>query len=126
VSAPPRGTMDPRVQVAVGNLLRTGVLLAVAVVLLGGVLYLLRHGLAVPSYHVFHVEPRVLRHPAGLVRDALAGRGRSIVQLGLILLVATPVARVAMTAVAFALERDRIYVVVALFVLALLLLSLIG
>lgn len=126
MSAPPRGTLDPRVQSAVGNLLRAGVLLAVAVVLFGGVLYLLRHGLAVPTYHTFHAEPQVLWHPAGLIRDALAGRGRSIVQLGLIVLVATPVARVAMTAVAFVLERDRTYVVVALFVLALLLLSLIA
>jgi uncharacterized membrane protein len=118
--------MDPRIQAAVGNLLRVGVLLAVAVVLFGGVLYLLRFGLAVPSYRSFLGAPQELRHPAGVVRDALSGRARSIIQFGLILLVATPVARVAMTAVAFALERDRTYVVIALIVLALLLLSLFG
>jgi uncharacterized membrane protein len=126
MGAPLRGTVDPRVQTAVGNLLRTGVLLAVVVVLVGGVLYLLRHGQAVPSYHVFHGEPEALRHPAGVFHEALADRGRGIVQLGLLLLIATPVARVAMTAVAFALERDRTYVVIALIVLALLLASLIG
>jgi uncharacterized membrane protein len=118
--------MDPRIQAAVGNLLRAGVLLAVAVVLFGGVLYLLRYGLAAPSYHSFLGAPQELRHPVGVVRDALAGRAPSIIQLGLILLVATPVARVAMTVVAFALERDRTYVAIALIVLALLLLSLFG
>jgi uncharacterized membrane protein len=118
--------VDPRIQTAVGNLLRAGVLLAVAVVLLGGVLYLLQYGLAVPSYHTFLGAPPELRHPVGIVRDALAGHERSIIQLGLILLVATPVARVAMTAVVFALERDRTYVALALVVLALLLFSLFG
>jgi len=118
--------MDPRIQAAVGNLLRAGVLLAVAVVLIGGVIYLLGHGLAVPDYHTFHGEPRDLRHLTSIIGDAFADRGRGVIQLGLILLVATPVARVAMTAVAFAIERDRTYVAVALVVLALLLFSLMG
>jgi uncharacterized membrane protein len=126
MAVPVRNRLDPRVQQAVGNLLRAGVLLAAAVVLFGGILYLYRHGQALPSYHIFRGEPSDLRHPAGMLRDALADRGRGIVQLGLLLLVATPVARVALTAVAFALERDRTYVVVALIVLGLLLASLIG
>ena len=45
-------------------------------------------------------------------------------QFGLLLLIATPVARVAMAVVGFALERDRLYVVVSLIVLTVLLLSL--
>jgi len=126
MTAPQRGTVDPRVQAAVGNLLRAGVLLAVAIVLVGGVLYLLHHGQAVPDFRTFHGEPRDLRHLGAIVRDGFHGGGRGIVQLGLLVLVATPVARVAMTAVAFALERDRTYVLVALLVLGLLLFSLMG
>ena len=123
---PWRDVKDADVQQAVGNLLRIGVALAAAVVLAGGAIYLWRHGGAVPDYRVFRGEPPDLRGLAGIVRDTLSGGGRGLIQLGLLLLVATPVARVAFTAVAFALERDRTYVLVALLVLALLLKSLAG
>jgi uncharacterized membrane protein len=53
-------------------------------------------------------------------------RGRSIIQFGLLLLIATPVARVLISAVAFALQRDRTYVLITLAVLGVLLLSLWG
>jgi len=117
---------DAQVQRAVGNLLRGGVLLAAAVVLIGGVLYLARHGLERPDYHVFHGEPLDLRGLKGTLADVVALRGRGVMQLGLLLLIATPVARVALTAVAFFFERDRTYVLVALLVLALLCKSLVG
>ena len=117
---------DPRLQRLVGNLLRYGVLLAAAVVLTGGVAYLARHGAAIPDYRVFRGQPDNLRSLTGIVRSAFALDERGVVQLGLLLLVATPIARVAIAGVAFALERDRTYVLVALLVLALLLKSLVG
>jgi uncharacterized membrane protein len=49
-----------------------------------------------------------------------------LIQLGLLLLIATPVARVAFSVAAFAMQRDRLYVVVALIVLAVLMYSLTG
>ena len=52
--------------------------------------------------------------------------GRAIIQLGLLLLIATPVARVLFSAIAFAIERDYMYVVITLIVLAILLYSLFG
>ena len=124
--APWRNVKDADVQRAVGNLLRGGVLLAAAVVLVGGVVFLWRHGTALPDYRTFRGEPLDLRELGGIVRDAFSGTGRGLIQLGLLLLVATPVARVAFTAVAFAFERDRTYVLVALLVLSLLLKSLAG
>ena len=117
---------DPRLQQVVGNLLRFGVLLAAAVVLAGGVAYLARHGAAIPDYRVFRGQPANLRSLGGIVRSALALDERGVVQFGLLLLVATPIARVAIAAVAFMFERDRTYVLVALLVLALLLKSLLG
>ncbi len=117
---------DPRLQHIVGTLLRSGVLLAAAVVLVGGILYLARHGGAVPDYHVFRGQPAGLRTLAGIVRGAFTLDERGIVQLGLVLLIATPIARVAAAAVAFAFERDRAYVLVSLLVLSLLLYSLLG
>ena len=110
----------------VGNLLRFGVLLAAAVVLAGGIAYLARHGAAIPDYRVFRGQPANLRSLGGIVRSALALDERGVVQLGLVLLIATPIARVAIAGVAFVFERDRTYVLVALLVLALLLRSLLG
>jgi len=117
---------DQYVEELIGNLLRVGVTLAAAVVLFGGSIYLVRHGLAAPRYHVFVGEPADLRNVSGIVRDALSLRGRGLIQLGLLLLIATPVARVAFSVAAFAMQRDRLYVVVALVVLAVLMYSLTG
>jgi len=120
------GWTDQRVEVIIGNLLRAGVLLAAAVVLVGAAVYLVRHGSAAPHYAVFRGEPTDLRTPSGVIADAVALRGRGIIQLGLLLLLATPVARVAFSVFAFAMERDRLYVVVTLIVLAVLVFSLAG
>jgi uncharacterized membrane protein len=115
---------EERFEQLLGNLLRTGVLLAAAVVLLGGVLYLVQHGGARPDHGVFHGEPADLRHPSGIIARALRLDGRGIVMVGLLMLVATPVARVAMSVVGFLRERDFLYVVLTLIVLAVLLFSL--
>jgi len=117
---------DEKVESMMGNLLRAGVVLAAAVVLVGGLVYLLRHGAAQPGYHVFRGEPADLRNIRGIVAEASTLRGRGIIQLGLLLLIATPVARVAFSVYAFARQGDRIYVVVTLIVLTLLLYGLTG
>jgi uncharacterized membrane protein len=56
----------------------------------------------------------------------LHGDGRAIIQCGLLLLIATPVARVLFSIVAFALEKDRLYVVLTLIVFCILIYSLFG
>ena len=117
---------DQYVEELIGNLLRVGVTLAAAVVLFGGSVYLARHGRAAPQYRVFMGEPTDLRTVSGIVEDALSFRGRGLIQLGLLLLIATPIARVAFSVVAFAVRRDRLYVVVTLIVLAVLMYSLTG
>jgi uncharacterized membrane protein len=110
----------------IGNLLRFGVVLSALIVLFGAVIYLVRHGHSPTEYRVFRGEPTDLRSVRGILRDALALRGRGIIQLGLLFLIATPVARVAFSIFGFAEERDRMYVVVASIVLLVLLYSLIG
>jgi uncharacterized membrane protein len=117
---------DQYVEELIGRLLQTGVMLASAVVLAGGIIYLVRHGSAAPQYRVFAGEPADMRTPSGILRSALALQGRGVIQLGLVLLILTPVARVAFSAVAFSIQRDRMYVVVTLLVLAILLCSLIS
>ncbi len=115
---------DARLERLLGNVLRIGVLAAAAVVLTGGAVFLARHGGEPPDYHVFHGEPSDLRSVGGIVGDVFDVRGRGLIQFGLLLLIATPVARVVLSAVIFAAERDRRYVVFTLIVLAVLIYSL--
>jgi len=105
---------DFRLEQIVGNLLRAGVVLAAAVVLAGGVWYLAAEGGSVEDYHAFHGGYRAMPWTQGL-SPALA-----TIQIGLLLLIATPVARVVFSMVAFGLERDRVYVGITVVVLAIL------
>src|SRR4029077_11650592 len=117
---------DREVEDLIGNLLRAGVLLAALIVFIGAVVYLARHGSEPADYRVFHGEPSDFRTIQGVWRGTLAFQGRGIIQLGLLVLIATPVARVALSIVGFAAERDRMYVGFALMVLVILLYSLFG
>ena len=117
---------DQTVEAWIGNLLRAGVTLSAAVVLFGACVYLVRHGHELPHYRVFVGTPKELRTVSGIWRNVLAFKGQGLIQLGLLILIATPVARVAFSVVAFAIERDRLYVVVTLLVLAVLTYSLMG
>jgi len=102
------------------------VLLAAAVVMMGGIIFLVRHGREVPHYSKFVGVPRELRTVSGTCRGAVALHGRYIIQLGLLILIATPVARVAFSVVAFTVQHDRLYIATTLFVLAVLVFSLAG
>ena len=117
---------EHQVEQVVANLLRFGVLLATAVVLLGGLLYLIRHAPEAINYQFFRGEPPDFRSPKEVVTAVLSGRRRGIIQLGLLLLIATPVARVALSLLVFAQQRDFTYVVVTIMVLAGLIYSLLG
>ncbi|MGA2193398.1 MAG: DUF1634 domain-containing protein [Nitrospirota bacterium] len=110
----------------IGGVLRAGVLIAAVVVAAGGIYYLHKYGDLRPEYKFFRGEPSDLRSLTGIFKDALALRSRGIIQMGILVLVATPVARVALSVVAFIFERDYIYVLVTTLVLVLLILSLAG
>ncbi len=120
----PRVT-DTGIERMVSVLLRTGVLIAGATVLAGGVYFIARHGAELTDYHYFNGQPSIDRVAGQIVKGAIALRARSIIQLGMLLLIATPIARVAFSLIGFALERDRTYVVITALVLAILLFSLI-
>jgi uncharacterized membrane protein len=117
---------DKKIEDIVGNLLRAGVLLSALVVMLGAAIYLPRHGSSHPDYHIFHGEPVELRGLRGILAQAADMRSRGMIQLGLLLLIATPVARVAFSVWGFAEERDWMYVTFTLIVLIILLYSLVG
>ncbi|MFL6350539.1 MAG: DUF1634 domain-containing protein [Bryobacteraceae bacterium] len=117
---------DVSIERMVSALLRTGVVISGLVVFCGGIYYLARHGHENAGHGTFHAEPSIDRILGQIVAGAVGLRARSIIQLGLVLLIATPIARVAFSLVAFALERDRTYVVITSVVLTILLYSLIS
>jgi uncharacterized membrane protein len=117
---------DQKIDEVMGLVLRTGVILAAALVLVGGALYLMRHPGPVRDYRVFVGEPDAYRRIVGIAQDAAALHGRGFIQLGLLVLIATPIARVAFSLFAFLWQRDWTYVVVTMIVLGLLVYSLFG
>ena len=122
----PQPWRDRRIEIILGNLLRTGVLISAAVVLLGASIYLSRHAHEPADYRVFRGEPSEYRSIRGVIQSVISEEGRGLIQLGLLLLIATPIARVAFSVVGFAIERDRLYVAFTLLVLAILLYSFLG
>jgi uncharacterized membrane protein len=117
---------DRKVENIIGNLLRAGVLLSAAVVLFGATVYLARNGRSPADYRLFQGEPSEIRTVGGIVQQTLELRGRGIIQFGLLLLIATPVARVAFSLFGFAAEKDRMYMAFTAIVLAILLYSLLA
>ncbi len=117
---------DQTVENLIGNLLRIGVLAAAAIVLVGGAIFLTKYGGTHPDYSKFAGEPSRLRHIDGIIAESFSLGGRGLIQFGLLILIATPVARVLFSVAAFAVQRDRLYVVVTLIVLAVLIISLSG
>jgi uncharacterized membrane protein len=115
---------DKRIDQLMGLLLRSGVLASAAIVVVGGIVFLTRHHLPVTNYRVFQGEPPEFSTLRGILSEARSGRARGLIQLGLLVLIATPVARVAFSVFAFLYERDWTYVAVSLLVLSLLLWSL--
>jgi len=117
---------DARMQTALGVLLRVGVVSAAIVAFLGGGLQLWRSGDAPLHVAPFRGEPDGLRSLGGVLHGVAHFDSLAIAQLGLLLLIATPVARVALSLVGFVLERDRKYQIITAVVLAILLTGLAG
>ena len=126
--APRRGRRvnDRQVQEWIATLLRVGVIAAACIGLSGGVAHLVRHGSDVPSYASFRGEPSALRHVADVIAGAVSLKTDALAQAGLLLLIAVPILRVAVSIVAFSLEKDWLYCVVTALVMGILLFSLLG
>ena len=115
---------DARTEHIIGQLLRAGVLLSAFIVLVGGVVYLIHAGHDTPDFYQFHGLAPQLKSIPGVIAGAIHLEPESVIQLGLLLLIATPIARVAFSIVAFSLERDWMYVALTFVVLGVLLYSL--
>ena len=114
---------EHRLELAMGRMLQIGVTVAAFVVLAGGILYLMQAGGAHPDYHHFRATPSSLETISGIVAAANHLDPRGIMELGMLLLIATPVCRVLFGVVGFAVLHDRLYVAVSTIVLVILLFS---
>lgn len=112
---------EVRLERSIARLLRAGVLVASLLLVAGLSVYLWRNPSLLVSYRVFRGEPPYYREPLAIVDLAAQGRGRGLIQLGLLVLIATPLLRVVLTLVAFARRRDWLYVLFAAIVLTVLL-----
>jgi uncharacterized membrane protein len=108
---------DKDMQVVLGWVLRVGVIVSVSIVFIGGVIFLERHGQTIANHQQFKGIPDFIRTLPGIIRGVIDIRGQAIIQLGIILLIATPILRVIFSAIGFVLERDYLYVVISLLVL---------
>jgi len=114
------------IDVLISQVLRWGVLASAAVIVLGVALFVARGGahavLFAPlgSPASWEADP----HSFGVVLDELMSpQPAAVTDLGLLLLMITPVVSVAIAVVAFAVRRNWLYVAIAGFVLAMLLLG---
>jgi uncharacterized membrane protein len=115
---------DDKMRSLMGTLLRVGVLMAASIAIIGGILFFIQHPKEIIDYSVFKSEPARLRQVHLIINEALYFRGRPIIQLGLLLLIATPVARVVFSLFGFLKEKDWIYSAITFIVLVILFISL--
>jgi len=113
---------DADMQAIIGWVLRIGVIVSVSIVIFGGIVYLYRHGGEAPDHKHFVTQPDFVQL-GGIIQGIIDFHGRSIIQAGIILLIATPILRIIFSTISFALERDRLYVVISLLVLLIIFIS---
>jgi uncharacterized membrane protein len=113
---------DKQLDLTIARMLRWGVTLAAAVVFVGGVLFLLNPGATTPDYRNFRADsfPSI----AGILHGAFHLNPVNLIQLGILILIATPVLRVVFCIAGFARQRDALYVTISITVLLILLYSL--
>jgi uncharacterized membrane protein len=118
---------DEVIQSRLSWLMLGGVLGSGAIILAGLVWFLLAHIGVSPGDHLFSGEPKYLETIGSMLRRAFtpeeAGRRRSLIMVGIVLLLLNPVFRVGFAAVGFWMQRDRLYAGISAFVLLVLLFS---
>ena len=115
------------VELVISTLLRAGVVISLAIVVAGLALSFAHHREYWTSHSMLKqitTPGRVVPHSIGDVVSGVAEfKGEAVIALGLLLLIATPVLRVAVSIVVFLLDHDWLFVVITTFVLAMLILS---
>ena len=115
------------VHTAIVILLRIGVIASILIIATGIAITFVHHPEYFSSRPALGAVTSPNAHFPSTLRDVIAGvrqlRGQAIIMAGLLILIATPVARVAMSVVIFIIVRDRLYIAITSAVLAILLVS---
>lgn len=117
---------DYDMQQLIGQVLRYGVLISGCVAIIGGILYLWQKGTGIPDYSTFNGEPAGYTSLTGIIKGLAHGSSTEIIQLGVVILIATPIVRIFFSLVSFMLEKDRLYVMITAIVLGIILFSMFG
>jgi uncharacterized membrane protein len=116
----PENDLVRQTELLISGVLRAGVLLSAAVIAIG-VLDFYRLYFFFP--HDVALQSGFPHSFGGVISSALSGNPKGIIASGLLILLLTPVVRVAVSILAFAVERDWRYVVITFIVLAILIIS---
>lgn len=108
------------VELYIGKLLRYGVILSSIITITGGIIYISQHPDQQLNFKTFVGAPNYLRELTTLLPAVIKFDGMAIIQLGVAVLIATPILRIAFSIVAFAIEKDRMYIVITCIVLAII------
>ena len=111
---------DYDIEAVMGRLLITGVIISGTLILFGGIYYLIQHGFSIPHFKTFRGEPSHLRSVKQIIDGVIHFDSLSIIQLGVLLLIATPVSRVIFSVIGFLFEKDYLYVLISLIVLGII------
>ena len=118
---------DEQIQNTLARVMLSGVVVAASIMGAGLIWFLATHDGLPPGDHIFSGEPKYLENPVSMIRRAFEpgedGHRRSMIMIGVVLLLINPVVRVAFAAFGFAAQRDRLYSKISLLVLAVLLFS---
>jgi len=112
-------------QLIIGWILRGGVAVSMAIVVIGGIFFIYRHGHSVTDFRTFKGTPDFISSPEKVFESALQLKGQAIIQLGIALLIATPVLRVVFAAIGFILEKDYLYTLISIIVLLIIIISMV-
>lgn len=114
-----RTLSETELECRMGRLLQAGVSVAALTMLAGGALYLAHQGDTKAAYGKLRPPDPELSTFGGILHGAFASHPAAIIQLAVIIMIATPVLRVAFAVFGFAVQKDRLYTGISLLVLAL-------
>ncbi|MDR0794250.1 MAG: DUF1634 domain-containing protein [Chitinophagaceae bacterium] len=120
---------DKNIQTFIGQLLRWCVIISLGVAFVGGIIYLSRHGqdtLGDKYKHFTEQNNSTVSILHQTYQNILAGKGRDLILLGILLLIAAPVLRVLCSLLGFVLEKDKLYIIITLIVLGVIATSIVG
>jgi len=116
---------EAEMDVRMGRLLQWGVVLAAVEMVCGAAVFLIHNAEGVPSYRTFRYVSSPLHSLRGILGEARRGDGGGLIQLAVLLIVATPISRVIFAAYAFVRMRDWLYTLISMTVLSLLLFTIV-